>query len=337
VNYNGTNYTTNITTTTSYIGGFVYETRAYSNGTLNVALGYADQLQFFAQEEGRIRPLRDGSGNITGFAYDYFLKDHLGNIRTVLTDEQQTDQYPAATMEPASITAESTYYGNLSNTQYAKPSWFSDPLYTTSTKVAVVKNASGSQKIGPNIILKVMAGDSYSIRVASGWNSGSSATNNSADVLSDLLTALSGGVAGASSGKVTPADLQNSSSGLNSGLGNFMSQQTTSGTKPKAYISWILLDEQFKIAKDASGNIIASGYSGFEQVGASGSTTIHTPSSLTVAKSGYLYIYTSNEATNIDVFFDNLQVSQVRGPLALLSVWVDDGWDILKGFKLWWN
>src|SRR5205814_5186647 len=48
-----------------------------------------------SMEEGRIR---FNSGNNT-LQYDYFLKDHLGNVRMVLTEEQQQDIYPAATLE----------------------------------------------------------------------------------------------------------------------------------------------------------------------------------------------------------------------------------------------
>ncbi len=314
--YNSTSYAgVTITTTTNYIGGSVYETKAYSNPTVQAGMGYTDKFQFAGFEEGRIRPTFSDQQVFTGLNLDYMLKDHLGNVRMLITDEVLSTAYPAATMEPATIAEESKIYSNLTNTQADKPGWFSDPLYSTSAKVARLKNAAGSQKLGPNMLLKVMAGDSYNIRVASGWNSASSPTNNNTDVLADLFSQLVTGLSNLSGGKVSQAELQNPASGLNSGLSSFMTQQTNPGSRPKAYINWVLLDEQFRIAKDPYGSIIAAGYSGFDQVDVSGIMKIHVQSNLSVAKSGYLYIYTSNEATNIDVFFDNLQVTHTRGAI----------------------
>ena len=56
------------TTTTTYIGGAVYQN---------------DTLQFFGTPEDRMRSNTDSSG----WVYDYFLKDHLGNTRMMITDD----------------------------------------------------------------------------------------------------------------------------------------------------------------------------------------------------------------------------------------------------------
>jgi len=57
-----------VTTSTLYLGASVYQN---------------DTLQFFATSEDRLKPNMEN----TAFIYDYFLKDHLGNTRMVITDD----------------------------------------------------------------------------------------------------------------------------------------------------------------------------------------------------------------------------------------------------------
>jgi|GEM_PF-3343031 len=106
------------TTTTQYIGGIVYV-----NNT----------LQYIPHEEGRIRRkailtsgdnshVDNGEGFEGEFIYDYFIKDHLGNVRTMLTDEVKTDVYHAS-LEDASLEMETLLFSNLAGI-VDKPSCF---------------------------------------------------------------------------------------------------------------------------------------------------------------------------------------------------------------------
>lgn len=107
-------------------------------------------------------------------------------------------------------------------------------------------------------------------------------------------------------GNITPTQLTNSGV-ISTSATSFLNSQPAPGTtKPKAYLNWVLLDEQFKLV---------SANSSAEQVGDDLEFKVHVKNNLPVSKSGYLYVYVSNESSNIDVFFDNLQVTHIRGPI----------------------
>ncbi len=235
-------------TVTSYLSGFVYENNV---------------LQFFGQEEGRVRKKDDGT-----FVYDYFLKDHLGNVRMVLTDEQKQDVYPAATLEATGIATEKLYYdiqdGNVVNnpaplssatngTYYnnnGNPPYNTNPTVNTSAQSARMYKLNGASnvKTGLGITLKVMAGDNVSVWAKSYWhlNGGQTATNSYA--VSSALLSLLNSFAGSSavSGKGVTGATLNGNGATTTPLTSIVNgTPAPSGNVPKAGVNWILFNEQF--------------------------------------------------------------------------------------------
>ena len=85
----------------------------------------------------------------------------------------------------------------------------------------------------------------------------------------------------------------------------------------------MVFDEQMNLVNTNDGK-----NSYYQQVAGGNTANVQymTVSQREITKSGYVYIYVSNESTDVNVYFDNLQVTQVRShyyrsrPIILL-VW----------------
>lgn len=312
-------------TTTSYMAGFVYE-RTQQDAIDENAPDYIDHILYTGHEEGRIRfnevtADQRANGMEPTFAFDYFIKDHLGNIRMVLTDEGKEDKYPVATLENATLAAEKAIY-NIPNNSSRKP--VEDvPGYpadnTTSTNQFTQELKGDATKIGSSITLRVMSGDKFNVRVNSWYKTNSSTTPDPVPpIVEDVVTALAIGAAGVASagGHTVTSDQLIQDEILQPGIGQFFDDyQTTPADpyKPRAYLNWILFDDQFQYVAASSGADPVPSESYYENGTPTPRVYKHIVTDIPITKNGYLYIYVSNETPNIKVFFDNLQVTHYRG------------------------
>lgn len=285
--------------TTTYMGPFVY---------------HNDTLQFISHSEGRVRYVNKRnqvSGTLfSGFVYDYFLSDHLGNTRMVLTEEQDTAIY-AATMESLHASTEDTLFNNISTTQYPTPAGFepSSGGDTSNHYVSRLNGGAGGNRVGPAIVLKVMAQDTVGATVF-GWYQGSTQPPPAGEtpLANDLLSTLTNDVVG-QGGERLIAAASPVSVALVPALASFFSNDEAPNyntAQPKAFLNWVLFDDQMSFVSG-----------GVQQIpSVTGTMTKQTiPASIpVVAKNGYIYVYVSNESQQ-DVFFDNLNVQHRRGPI----------------------
>lgn len=324
-----------VTTTTTYIGSMVYESKTTSPPNTPDD-NYVDRLQFIGHEEGRIRfKLANAS-----FQYDYMLKDHLGNVRMVITEEVQQDNYPPTTLENATfnggtaISFENLFYNINTNNIWGPggtnplPSGY--PSYTNSSNPVPNNNqysngganstrsyrlnASSNvveDKNGLGIILKVMSGDVINIWGKSAHKkpdaSGYTLSTNPLSVL-DLMNLLASSATASTKG-ITGTQISGLP-GFPTNVTDLLNNQPPQNSNlPRASINWVVLDEQFKYVSG-----------GFDMVGTGSNsntnwvTKDHAITGIAIPKNGYIYVYCSNES-KYDVFFDNLQVIHDRGPI----------------------
>ncbi len=320
-----------VVTTTTYIGAYVYEQKKVGSNTAE------ESLQMILYEEGRIRVITpyDNASDPSNFigggitlpggkqgVFDYFIEDHLGNVRATLTEEINKAS-AVCTMDDDNTTVkqyEEATFGNptnneVSDTRYIRPENWTSGTHAPETleqnqEVSRLQSATGVPKVGPNSLLKVMAGDK--IRAYADYyyvqNPGTAPGNGNG------LTALVQSLASALTGNKATELAKESAAAISGGLNNtgplqtLMNNQPSSGNAnaPRAYLNYIFFDEQFNYVEQNSGSIRVS------QAGDGADPLVLTEAK--APKNGYVYVYLSNESAE-PVYFDNFSVTHERGRL----------------------
>lgn len=268
--------------TTHYAGGFIYE---------------KNKLQHFAHEEGRVR--KNYQNNLV---YDYFVKDHLGNTRMTLTEDQDVTIY-LATMETEYDSYEEDLFLNLDASRVTSTTGnYTVDGTITANEASRLNGSVSTRRSGPGKLMAVTAGDEVDIEVFARY-SGTIGTN-SALSQSLMVTAVAATFGGVSGGTTEQQSIYNL---FNSNAAYFYVGSGGNGSLPRAYLNYILFDQDF--------NYITAG---FDQVSSTAGSTHEKLSfgTLNITEGGYLYVFVSNESNaNFDVFFDDLRITHTKGAI----------------------
>jgi RHS repeat-associated protein len=320
VNLGGTNYTSTITTTTTYLGQQVYESVGYSNASLS-SLAYTDKLLFSALEDGRLRFKPQEGSTAASLQWDYFLQDHLGNIRMVLTEEEKLDAYPSLSFEgttgSSQVNDQNAYWENKNGQSINVVASRTSVNFGGSLTNAMLVRQSTST-VGATKLLRVMAGDKIHTKVDYYYTTVNSTTNNSSsttllNILGTIVSSLTNsGQPGSlikGNENIIQTQLENNTA-FNSFINSVPSVNpgNPSQVAPKAYLCVLFFNEQFQFDAGSSGIYPVQYLTG----GAAGTIDKTFSNAIEAKKNGYAYVYFTNESDEL-VYFDNFYLTHERG------------------------
>jgi len=268
-----------VTTTTDYIGGFVY-----TNNTLS----------FFSSPEGRV--VKSGAN----YEYQYAIADHQGNTRVLFTSAPTAPQANGADMEAASNASFSNYTNRVGFDLFDHTD--AGTLYNYAQKLTGATNA----QVGLTKSFKVYAGDKVKIEAyAKYWNASSTPSNLSGFALA--LTNAFGVTAGSTGEALKAFNTLTSYGSLVAGGGG----HSNNTTAPIVGVTILLFDKDFKLIDATWKQLNVNSV----QVGATPKAPHEYLSSEYVAReAGYAYMYVSNDSpTLVEAYFDDVVMTYTPG------------------------
>ncbi|GGH25237.1 hypothetical protein GCM10011418_33710 [Sphingobacterium alkalisoli] len=282
---------------TDYLGNFVYVN---------------DQLRFALTGNGRTVFDEDGANP----KEEFFVKDHLGNVRSVIDVKTYVAQEYLATYEIASANLESYIFEHHNEVRDNRLG-----ATVANGHAARLNGSEPERRIGTAMLMHVMAGDKLELNVNSyfeGYTQEEDEPVSATEMLEGLVGVLTAGAGGLPPGESSNPDMV----GQLFNPENFpaianIQEQSTDPNLPKAFLNYILFDENMQVVPEGSGSFQATGNGVWTGIG--------TPQPLDIPQNGFLSVFLSN-STQIDVnssgclncgdvFFDQLRVTFTRGKL----------------------
>jgi RHS repeat-associated protein len=249
-------------------------------------------------EYGRIR--RNATAD--PWKWDYFLKDHLGNVRVVLEAPSSSAQSNTilymATMEESKAATEDTYFANLDETRADRPYNYPDKNLLN----AKLANVPGKSK-GPSILLPVLAGDTVSISAKAFYNMDKTLPGQGVDVAPVLgsaiaaMTSPAGTVLGETALLAIDLGAEASQSVALVNVPKIVDK--TGEVKPQSGINFILYNSRMEVVEENTGVLLVEDRINEIQTLAS--------DHLVMQEAGFLEVYINNQAQT-PVYYDNFAV-----------------------------
>jgi RHS repeat-associated protein len=283
-----------VTEVNDYIGNAVYKN---------------DSLQYVLTTEGRAVYNVDSQS----FNEEYFVKDHLGNIRSVIDVKTHLIQQYLASYEVASANIEGLYFNLHDEVRDDKPGATSfDDL-----SAGRLNGGDPNRQVGTAILLHVMAGDKVQMNVNTfyeGYEHSDDTPLSIGEIVSTVASALSGGSGGFEGSETHNSGLVDRmfNESIIEPLSGIIGQNY-SAEHPQAFLNYVLFDENMQIVSEGSGAFQATGKDTWTEIG--------TDIPLLIPQNGYLAVYLSNASYQAtctictDVYFDQLVLRVTKGKL----------------------
>lgn len=261
-----------------------------------------DVLEFLTHSEGRARYIPGVMPEEDLFKYDFFVRDHLGNVRTVVEGSSTFDQLEYhAGFEIIAAPTEEAIFDQIGNVRDIKPQ--AAPDDQSSGKL---NGSMPGKEIGAALLVHSMAGDQLNLQ-GYGYYEDEDPNNyntyaTAETMLGSLTTALTGATGEGAEGGPNTTLINNMLTTSNYTAYNTLKTNATNPNYPRAYLNYLVFSEHFELETQYSKVVqISSGPGNWQLMDIGGNQVMPI--------NGYILIYFSNES-NINVFVDNAHMIQ---------------------------